>query len=886
MGGAFNLAAPVLAVGTNAGTGISNTATATYEDPNTPDTPINATSNTVTITVAEVAGLTVVESGIDDRNGSSASTGDIIDFKFTITNKGNDTTAVYIPGKTALNANNKIVGGNIGSTAGADHVFVIAINGQTLSTPVAIPDTGLDPSNTAEYTTFINAVKAAGYSAFNGSVAAGNNIVVKVPVTVIETVATQPISVQFGNTSDATSSTDQNQQNIPDIGAGSDNNSNPDDVRTVDSTAAGDASGAPINGEREAAASQSIALATSVQTRAFATVLKTRASYIPNTAAVTDDQIRYRLDLRVESSAPAGSGFSPGTLEGTDLTNGGNTGLPANPVILVSDAIPADTVLDFSALPQAPSGGWAVVYSNTDPTTAGANAINAQWTTTAPVDQTAANAVKRVGFIYTGTLAAGSSTVNDANGFQFQVKTSNLTAATGGNILNIAQAFGETQSDTSTNPLIYDESGDQQSNNFNSDGTTPDTNGRGGFDPANDTGVASATYGSDPSNQSTNNSSSNQGQGQDGEVNLITIAPIGSILNGPVNVPGATGPGDSNQTDFVNKSITPPAGKDPAVALTDSETPNIIFNNTLNNPNTTALNNVVLKPISATQADFVGGDTPTDQTDRNIAYGENSTLPTGTTVAITYGQNTATYTWDGSSFTTQSVPIRLATLGGNSSVNYTVTVNLGAGVAQAGAAQNAAFPVAIAAFVDENGDNEFARNTGNANAESTFNLTIDRVYTGFMKLAKQARLLNADGTPVTGADGQFNTTPSFKPQPDQIIEYQISYENISTPATAGGTGSVLLNASNFNIFEDGIENLPTNGNNWAASTTHVMSKAIATSGAATVKYFEAAITTANPGNGVPEAVSNTGYVNFVGSVAPNATPGTAQGNFTFQRQVK
>lgn len=884
MGGAFNLAAPVLAVGTAAGTGIDNTATATYEDPNNPGTSINATSNKVTITVAEVAGLTVVESGIEDRNGGSASTNDIIDFKFTITNVGNDTTAVYIPGKTALNANNKIVGGNIGSTAGADNVYIVAINGQTLTSPVPVPAAGADTNNA----TLKAAIQAAGYSAFDGSVTAGNSILVKVPVTVTETVATQPISVQFGNTSDGTPNT-QNRQNIPES---NNTTTNTEDVRTVDIVETGNTSGAPINGEREAAASRSIALATSVKTRAFATVLETRAAYIPNGAALTDDQIRYRLDLRVESSAPAGSGFSPGTLEGTTLTNNiTGTGAPAagTPVILVSDVIPANTVLDYSSLPQAPSG-WTVVYSNTDPTPTNANAINAQWTTTAPTSQTQADLVKRVGFIYTGTMAPGSSTVNDANGFQFQVKTSGLSA-TGGNILNITQAFGETQGDTS-DTKVYDESGDQQPNNFNSDNTTPYPDGAGGFDPATDSGVALATYGSDPSSQTTNNASSNQGQGPDGEVNLITIAPIGSILNGPDNAPGATGSGNNNQADFVNKSINPPAGKNPAVALTDAETPNITFNNTVNNPNTTALNNVVLKPILASQADFVGGGTATDQTDTHTGYGidtPTATLPTGTTVAIDPDGPTgpavpAVYTWNDSSAPntfklTSGSPIRLATLGANTSVNYTVTVNLGAG-----AAQNAAFPVAIAAFVDESGTgttgfNEFDRSSTNASAESVYNLTVDRVYTGFMKLTKQARLLNADGTAVTGADGQFSTTPAFKPQPDQIIEYQISYQNISTPASAGGTGSVLLNASNFNIFEDGKFVANVNGNNWADSTTHVMSKAIATLG--NVKFYDAVINTSNPGAGVPEALSNSGYVNSVGSVAPAGT-----GNFTFQRKLK
>lgn len=44
--GTLPLAAPVLADGTAAGAQISNTATATYQDPNNPGTTLNATSNT------------------------------------------------------------------------------------------------------------------------------------------------------------------------------------------------------------------------------------------------------------------------------------------------------------------------------------------------------------------------------------------------------------------------------------------------------------------------------------------------------------------------------------------------------------------------------------------------------------------------------------------------------------------------------------------------------------------------------------------------------------------------------------------------------------------------------------------------------------------------
>ncbi|MBE9018098.1 hypothetical protein IQ272_18500 [Chroococcidiopsidales cyanobacterium LEGE 13417] len=882
MGGTFNMTAPVLAQSvptaplTGAGTEIKNKATATYEDPSNPGT-INATSNEVTITVAEVAGIAVVGSTPVDRNGSSVSNGDVLDFDFTITNVGNDTTAIYIPGKTILNTGGRIVGGQIGSTAGANSVYIVRINGNTLTTPVAVPDTGIQSDNAA----FITAIQGAGYTAFNGSIDVNQEIVVRVPVTVTETIATNPISVQFGNTADPGT---QNRQNILYVADATTD----DDVRTADITSEPSPRNlGPANGEREAAAFQSIPLGTQVTTRALATVLKSRSLHTPNTSALDDDQIRYRLDLRVEGSYPNASSFTVGNLEGTTLVNSiTGAGAPTGAVILVSDVIPANTVLDASFLPTVPSG-WTVVYSNDDPTAANATALNANWTTTAPTTQTEADSVKRIGIVRTGSMTAGSSTLTDTNGFQFQVRTA--TGFAGGQILNIAQAFGHTQGDSDLNRIIYDESGDQFPNNFEGT-TTPYLDGAGGFDPANDDGIALATYGSDPSNQPVNNTQSNQGTGSDGEVNLLSIDAPGSILTGPRGVPGATGPGNSNQTDYVNQSISPPVGKNPADALTDAETLDLVFNNTVRNPNSLGLNNVVLKPIPAEQADYVSDSTAANQQDPNTGYGTNATLPNGTTVKIDYGTQSATYTWNSgtSAFDLTSGPaVKLTTLNGQASLDYTVTVNLGDG-----AAQNAAYPVAIVAFVDEDNNNEFSRTSTTPTAESIFNLKVDRTYTGFVKLTKEARILDDAGNPITVdatgaaiADPDGFTTNPARPQPGWKIEYRISYENISTPASTGGSGSVQLSASNFKIFEDGTGDTtnPRNGT-WAATTEHVLTRAVGTQG--TVSFYNTTIDTINPGSGVPEALTNTGYVNFIGSLAPNGTAGTPQGNFKFQRLVK
>lgn len=83
------------------------------------------------------------------------------------------------------------------------------------------------------------------------------------------------------------------------------------------------------------------------------------------------------------------------------------------------------------------------------------------------------------------------------------------------------------------------------------------------------------------------------------------------------------------------------------------------------------------------------------------------------------------------------------------------------------------------------------------------NDTIDRLYTGFIRLEKTATVNNATGAggpndPVSGAE----------------IEFAIKYSNVSA---ADGIGSSLLTAHNLVIIEDG-KALP---NNWAATTDHV-----------------------------------------------------------------
>lgn len=96
---------PADAAGTAAGTAISNTATATYTDPNNPGTTLNATSNTVSITVAEVAGITVSGGVPTDTTPGHAGNflpGDVLNYDFTVTNIGNAPNPFALPGAATL----------------------------------------------------------------------------------------------------------------------------------------------------------------------------------------------------------------------------------------------------------------------------------------------------------------------------------------------------------------------------------------------------------------------------------------------------------------------------------------------------------------------------------------------------------------------------------------------------------------------------------------------------------------------------------------------------------------------------------------------------------------------------------------------------------------
>ena len=377
-------ALPAEATGTAAGTAISNTATATYSDPNNPGTTLNATSNTVSITVAEVAGITVSGGTPTDTTPGHAGNilpGDVLNYDFTVTNIGNGPNPLALPGTAALTGP-----GTAGtlqySTDGGAHFTAIPAGGVT---------TAAIPANAA--------------------------VIVRVPVTVSAGAATgDVIKVQLGDTgSNDNSAATQNIADPTPAAA---------DVHTTSTTAQ--------NGLREAAYFGSGTVGS--QPQAFATLLLTRTGATPG-ATPAQNTLTYALGLNVSTAVPTGAGAShalvAADLVGASITVNGTT----SPRILLSDAIPVGTTL--TGTPTAPSG-WTVVYT-TSPTSTGAN--SAAWTTTAPTDL---STVTRIGFVISGTVAKGAS----LTGFSYVVTTTGASPNSPTAVNNIAQAFGQSSGDT------------------------------------------------------------------------------------------------------------------------------------------------------------------------------------------------------------------------------------------------------------------------------------------------------------------------------------------------------------------------------------------------------------------------------------------------------
>lgn len=821
--GFFPFVAPALAEGTKAGQTISNTATATYQDPNDPGKPLSTTSNTVVVTVAEVAGITISNLGVVDSTPADViKVGDILTYTFALKNVGNDPTRFRIPNLATTTG--PVVAGNLSySTDGGKNYAVISGDIITSSIPV------------------------------------GGTVLVQVPVTVQAGAnANDPITVELGETPN-------NNQNVARINNGG-------DVYTVDnsdpSTVVDEIAGVPINGTREASNTQTSTVGSNINNLALATLLKTSTSSNNNTPnTITDDTITYNLSLRVEGSDVTGLGITPKALTGyTGISVNNDT---TKNYILVSDVIPAGTVL--SAAPTAPPG-WTAVYSTAPVAGVKPTDASAAWTTTAPAFTT----VTRVGFVRDTTATSDIPAGTTVTGFAIPLAIPVGTAATTLTINNIAQLVGQTPG-TGGLP-VYDESGDQNPSNYS--GTvgnmTPGAASTNGILPTNAAAVlANIIVGvADPASQGVDTNNDNTGTGPGGEDNQLTItttAPVAGVLNGPLNAAGATGPDGTTNTDFTNKSSLIPAGTNPGSTIDPAPVP---FSNTVQNTSG-APNDVTLAPA-----------VPANPLD----------LPTGTKVTITRGSDSAVYTYNqagSGSFTIAAggTPISILNVPANGIIGYGVEVDLPTGT-----------KLSTDTLPDYTGDTEWGYPVPiTATIGNATNITIDRVYTGFLQLLKFSKILKGTGPDVIGNQGNFNSTPAYTntttnlvidpdpatgdeartPSPGNIIQYEIRYKNIST-SQGTGTGNVILQAQNVVITEQGdLSTTPGDGkNNWAKDNDNDgiidTSNVIGTATAIT--------TTFTPNGDISGATPATDVTKYVNSPTTSIAPQTS-GTFTFQRKL-
>jgi hypothetical protein len=814
---------PVLAEGVAAGSAIKNTATAEFNDGTTnPDgTPkiYNATSNEVIINVAEVAGITITA---QTPSNIKPNAGDTLNVEFEITNTGNDPTQFFIPDTVTL----KDKDGNVTTSFQVDTTkkIQVVINGVTKDLPVGGIATG-DTSFFGET---------------DGSIPAGGKIRVIIPIKVLDGANTgDTLKVSLGKTI-----TDnlQNEQLTKNGG----------DVYTVDNTngkGGEENATAPTNGDREAMATTggtngSEIITVSDHKQAFATILKAISNYNTNSTSVfTDDILTYKLALRVENTTSI-PGVSPSELYGTKLNVDGNT---TESYVLVSDAIPTKMKLG-SATPTAPND-WTPVYTTTSETIP---AHQAEWK---KFPFTGTTKATRVGFIYkTTTTGLAKAEYKD---FTFTVTSDGFT---GGQIANIAQVFGQSQPGETTTgepkQLVYDESGDQTPNNglgeTNPSGKTGDEGGiTDGVANVGKDGVDSEK-GNDPTgsntNQGTNGGSSPSDNGSKligGEDTVYTFAV--TPLNGPKDKPEAIGPVDSsnptgtadNNHDFTNKSIVVPANKKPTDLLINDETTPITFNNTAQNTSSDT-QEISLEPKAFDTAEL-------KLTDKQ--------LPDGTTVTITADGKTKVYTYSSGNFVPDANnPIKVTVTPGGL-LNYTVTVNLPGDVPQL-----QSYPVKILAFVDDG--------TPGYGSEPS-NITINRLYTNYLKLEKKARILESDRTTEVLGFSESGTALDAAAKPGRIIEYQITYTNISSGG--GGADNVILPVKDLKIIENGSV---TDGNNWFTSTIDPVYNG---SGIGSAVGISITVTPANNDSATDIQI----YEDKIANVDPGKT-----GTLTFQRKIK
>lgn len=273
-----------------------------------------------------------------------------------------------------------------------------------------------------------------------------------------------------------------------------------------------------------------------------------------------------------------------------------------------------------------------------------------------------------------------------------------------------------------------------------------------------------------------------------GVIQQLALKKVGNVLIGPSGAPGAVGPTDNND-DYTNKAVnTGIAGVAPGGVTTASG--QLVYTNTIQNTGNTS--------------DTFTIDAPT--------------VPAGFTVEVSTNGGTSYTTVSGGGSTTLAI-------GFGASANILVRITEPAGKTVL------------------TGYDSIIRATSVATPAAN-NKTIDRLYTGFVRLDKTSSVSNA-----TGVGGATDAVPGA------VITYNVTYTNVST--SNGDANCVKLTASNVVITEDGL----AAPNNWGTFTTN--------NGTPT-----------DSGSGTVVTVSATKYTDTIASLAPGASA-----VFTFKRSI-
>ena len=280
---------------------------------------------------------------------------------------------------------------------------------------------------------------------------------------------------------------------------------------------------------------------------------------------------------------------------------------------------------------------------------------------------------------------------------------------------------------------------------------------------------------------------------------VTLLQQLGNVLIGPAGRPDAVGPGSSTNTDFTERSVTTGiAGRAPG--QTTDAAGSAVFVNTVQN--------------TGNANDTITLSAPT--------------VPAGFTVEISTAGVGGPYT-DVSSGGTTTLALNF---GQSANIHVRVT-------APAGQTVLTGFATTVRATSGVTSTNS--------------NDTIDRLFTGFIRLTKSASTMDADGNPGPAVPGNH-------------IEFVIAYENIMT-AVIPNSGNSSLSAENLVITENGVPGAG-NTNNWANHTTQVVGSASDTN------------TGPNPGVIAGDSLGSNVLSDTISSL-----PAGASGTFRFKRRI-